>query len=1027
MVRSGLARGLGTAMLLALAACASDSGSTFNTPGAAPRAVGTDFAGAACKAAAQPNATGDTSLPILITCGDHDSLAGIVRSETLPTELPADVQARRLALDQAAHAAATAEDLAARLTCQQSRWLDTDGDAAVEIAPCTLIDGGWPQVVVTFGSGRLMMQAEGAPALVPVFARVFASASGKPVVFGPAAASSAALQQFLGIHWPDYASSALGDYERAMGEAEVDDGVGEASAAEAAYRRALDIETSVLGPSSPGAGAILLSLAVEVSDQGRYQEAAELFRRAEPIIAASPDPLLRARLSSYEALDAINQGHFADAKRAAQQASSMRRDAFQGGAASALTAGATATPPEAGELAQGLSIEAAAELRLGDFQSAEAAAAQALDIIGQTPDLPLWWRPNAIALMGQVNAAEQRYPVAEHDFQLALAERDRLFGATLPTAITDMKLGQLYNAEGLYPASVQAYRAAFAILDKEPAGRAQFGFDELAPFFAAATALADSDPKQRPALEGDMLHAIQVAGGGVEDQTIARASAVLAAADPTTASLAAQLRDTELARDNARIELADDTAMPDDQRSAAQEAALMRTIVLSDSGISTLQQKLRAVFPAYDKLADPPPAGLAELRAKLAPGEATLAFAFGHEDAIGVLVTRDGFLVHKLATDLPGVSDEVARLRRGVTPVGGNVPEFDVAQAYRLYSQLIAPFEPALGGVNRLTVVAPDPLASLPLGVLVTSPPAAGRARDYTQAAWLVRRFAITEVPSLRAMVTLRSGAATAPSGPAAKPFLGFGDPAFSGTAANAGQQAALADECRADGPIPAAALAALPRLPETADEVRTVARLLGADSGSVFLGAQASETNLRSLDLGSYRTIYFATHGVLPGELHCASEPGLALSPPPLPAKTKAEDGLLDADEIAALKLNADLVVLSACNTGETASAFGGEALLGLADAFFYAGAHSVLASHWEVPSQATVQLMTGLFQRQKAGSGLDTAEALRQSEIALLDEPATSHPFFWGAFMLIGGGAETTTAAPAISAVPLRSASAD
>jgi CHAT domain-containing protein len=147
----------------------------------------------------------------------------------------------------------------------------------------------------------------------------------------------------------------------------------------------------------------------------------------------------------------------------------------------------------------------------------------------------------------------------------------------------------------------------------------------------------------------------------------------------------------------------------------------------------------------------------------------------------------------------------------------------------------------------------------------------------------------------------------------------------------------------------------------------------------------------------------------LLPGELRCQAEPGLALSPPSPQTSDKADDGLLDAGEIAGLSLNADLIVLSACNTAEGgggADRYGGEALSGLAEAFFYAGAHSLLASHWEVPSKATVQLMTGLFERVGHGASADVAEALRQSQLALLDQPATAHPFFWGAFVLIGDG---------------------
>jgi len=132
-------------------------------------------------------------------------------------------------------------------------------------------------------------------------------------------------------------------------------------------------------------------------------------------------------------------------------------------------------------------------------------------------------------------------------------------------------------------------------------------------------------------------------------------------------------------------------------------------------------------------------------------------------------------------------------------------------------------------------------------------------------------------------------------------------------------------------------------------------------------------------------------------------------LSPPPTPARTAAEDGVLDASEIAAFQLDADLVVLSACNTAANVGGkFGGGALEGLADAFFNAGARSVLASNWEVPSLATVSLMTGMFQAYERG-GVGYAQALRQSQVALINQPASAHPFYWAAFTLIGNGSAT------------------
>ena len=187
--------------------------------------------------------------------------------------------------------------------------------------------------------------------------------------------------------------------------------------------------------------------------------------------------------------------------------------------------------------------------------------------------------------------------------------------------------------------------------------------------------------------------------------------------------------------------------------------------------------------------------------------------------------------------------------------------------------------------------------------------------------------------------------------------------------------------QCRDGGPVSPDLLRALAPLPETATETLTVASILGATPSATHVGADASEAVLRGQTLDQYNVLYFATHALLPGELRCQSEPGLALSPPTAIPTSKVEDGLLDSSEIAALKLNADLVVLSACNTAESAGRFGGDALSGLAEAFFHAGARGVIASHWQVPSKQTATLMTGLFERVKT---VGTAEALRQSQNA-------------------------------------------
>jgi CHAT domain-containing protein len=160
-------------------------------------------------------------------------------------------------------------------------------------------------------------------------------------------------------------------------------------------------------------------------------------------------------------------------------------------------------------------------------------------------------------------------------------------------------------------------------------------------------------------------------------------------------------------------------------------------------------------------------------------------------------------------------------------------------------------------------------------------------------------------------------------------------------------------------------------------------------------------------LTLADFRVVYFATHGLVAGDVKGLGEPSLALTIPKRP--TNLDDGLLTASEIAQLKLNADWVVLSACNTiaGDKP---GAEALSGLARSFFYAGARALLVSHWAVSSAAATRLTISTFDNLKLNPAIGRAEALRRAMVVYLNDtssPRNAYPAFWGPFALIGEGA--------------------
>ena len=306
------------------------------------------------------------------------------------------------------------------------------------------------------------------------------------------------------------------------------------------------------------------------------------------------------------------------------------------------------------------------------------------------------------------------------------------------------------------------------------------------------------------------------------------------------------------------------------------------------------------------------------------------------------------------------------------------MPPYDAAAAHELEDKLLGPAASLLEGTKSLIVVPAGALQSLPFSALVTESPKARIANfaDYRSVAWLARHYAVAVLPAASSLTALRHFGSLHRAG---APFAGFGAPQFKPDVpaeAKAKPEPVELVSLFRGAAANVEGLSRLPPLPETAQELKTEARALGAPDASIYLGKDATVTRVESLDLSDMRVIAFATHGLIAGELPKLAEPALAFTPPAVP--TEKDDGLLRASQVAQLKLNADWVLLSACNTAAPDGTPGAEGLSGLAKSFLLCRcpfAHG-LALVGRLPAAA--KLTTGAFKALEIQPDIGRAEAL-------------------------------------------------
>jgi CHAT domain-containing protein len=528
-------------------------------------------------------------------------------------------------------------------------------------------------------------------------------------------------------------------------------------------------------------------------------------------------------------------------------------------------------------------------------------------------------------------------------------------------------------------------------------------------------------------------------------KALADSSARVVAKDPALAELVRKEQDLAKQISAQLGALNNMLALPSDQRDEQTVRAVNLALEKLRADRKAARQEINRRFASYVDLVDPKPPSVDDINATLRPGEALLSFYFGQDASFVWAVPKDGAVafasVPLKAIDLAA---KVHRLRQALEPdftLVSEIPAFDLTLAYELYGLLLKPVEAAWGPSKSLIVVTNGALGELPLGLLPTAPAQVDvhvkpLFAGYRDAKWLARSHAITVLPSASTLVTLRH---LPPGSATREKLIGFGDPYFNEQQAAEAEapppaetvEVAAADQLGADAvtrglplrrrasphteDVDTAELAMLPRLPDTRLELTTIAKVLNVDPAkALYLGKAANEQNVETMDLSRFRIVAFATHGLVPGDIDGLTQPALALTAPQV-AGVKG-NGLLTMEKILGLKLDADWVVLSACNTAAGAGQ-GAEAVSGLGRAFFYAGTRALLVTNWPVESTSARELTSDLFRRVAADPNLTRAEALRQATMAVLDGPGSvdsldntvftyAHPLFWAPYSLIGDG---------------------
>ena len=913
-----------------------------------------------------------------------------------------------------------------RFRCEPPVATTILGGHPAELMQCTRLVGGWSHVAMVSLINNTVWYADGVLPVAQVMERAIGVAAGiiSADAVPPGSAADALLASRLAAR--AFGSGDIGQFYQLMTAGTRANLADNPGAAEVAFRAALAVQQKALGKDNPDTAYPLMSLALQLSNEGRYAEAEARFDEAAHLAPASADPTTQARLLHYRGLDALNQAHLEQALDLLIKAESAYTASVPVGtlvtrARNQTLSGAQArladmlpnqtvlADPRAQSALLGL-IESrrnrSVVLRLlGKPQEAEAVLASATELARANGLAQPMLNARLYRTSGVNAAAEGNEGKALDELLRSTSAFDRSLPGSKPLADTYLLRARQLAKAGQLSAALPICRDAVRSLASLKAGTTPVLMAPCLDAYAAAASVGrnpgDAGSAANQALLAEMFTAAQLAQGGITSQQIAQATARLSenSRDPKVADAIRHRQDaaTNLSELYRRR---DEAAEAQRAGTAARidTGDLDKQIADAQAAFADADTALQAASPNYGQLVQQVvPAS--DVFASLHEGEAFAAIALGEDDGWVFLLRKGEISVSRIDAGIKEIAGLVRKVREGIE-ITETLPTFDIADAQSLYRLTLGGVAHQLDGAKSLVIAPAGPLLSLPFEVLLTGP---ADPANLAAAPWLVQRFTIAHVPAPSNFVSLRR---VASSSRASHPWFGFGG--FNPITLAQAQRAFPNPTCAESARL----LASLPPLPYAQKELEAARLLLGATTSDELLGPAFTANAVLKTPLKDYRILQFSTHALLPAELQCQAEPAIVTSAPANAAS--AAGSLLAASEVVGLDLDADLVILSACNSGGPGGTTAGESLSGLARAFFYAGARSLAVTHWAVNDQVAAYLVADTLRRMRDNPSLGIAGALRDAQLAMLAEagkslpPEIAHPFFWAPFSVIGEGGE-------------------